>query len=59
MISLICGIYLNMIQMNIFTQQKQIHRSQNQTYGYQSGNMEGSDRSLGLIFCIYTLVYIK
>ena len=31
MISLICGIkFLKMIQMNLFTKQKQPHRSQNQ-----------------------------
>ena len=30
--------------MNLFTKQKQTHRSQNQTYGYQSGNVEGSDK---------------
>ena len=32
------------IQMNSFTKQKQTHRSQNQTYGYQRGNMGGSDK---------------
>ena len=35
MISLICGIY-NMIQMNLFTKQKDRHRKQ--IYGYQRGN---------------------
>ena len=33
-----------MIQMNLFTNQKQTHRSQNQTYGYQRGNVGGSDK---------------
>ena len=32
MISLICGIYKEMIQMNLFTKQK--HRLREQTYGY-------------------------
>ena len=44
MISLIWGIKYRMIQMNVFTKQKQTHRSQNQTYGYQRGNVEGSDK---------------
>ena len=30
--------------MNLFTKQKQTHRSQNQTYGYQRGNVEGNDK---------------
>jgi len=32
------------IQMNLFTTQKQTQRSQNQTCGYQRGNMTGSDK---------------
>ena len=36
MIALICGIE-NMIQMNLFTKQKQAHRHGKQTYGYQRG----------------------
>ena len=35
MTSLICGIQ-KVIQVNLFTIQKQIHRLQKQTYGYQS-----------------------
>ena len=30
--------------MNLSTEQKQTHRSQNETYGYQRGNVEGSDK---------------
>ena len=30
--------------MNLFTKQKQTHRSRNQTYGYQRGNVSGSDK---------------
>ena len=30
-----------MIQMNLFTKNKQIHRSQNQIYGYQGENVCG------------------
>ena len=33
-----------MIQRNLFTKQKLTHRSGNQTYGYQRGNMAGSDK---------------
>ena len=29
-----------MIQMNLFTKQKQTHRHRKQTYGYQSGKGE-------------------
>ena len=41
MISLICGIQ-KMIQMNLFTKQKQTHRHRKQTYGYQRGKVGGS-----------------
>ena len=34
----------DMIQKNLFTKQKQTHRSQNQTYSYQRGNVGGSDK---------------
>ena len=38
-----------MIQMNLFTKQKQTHRHGKQTYGHQSGKgEEGCIRSLGL-----------
>ena len=33
------NLILKMIQMNLFTKQKQIHRFQKQTYGYQRGNV--------------------
>ena len=36
MLSLICGIK-KMIQVNLFTKQKQTHRHRKQTYGYQRG----------------------
>ena len=32
------------IQMNLFTKQKQSHRSRKETYGYQRGNTEGRDK---------------
>ena len=38
MIPLICG-NLKMIQVNLFTKQKQTHRLQKQTYGYQRGKV--------------------
>ena len=40
MISFICGIK-KMIQMNLFTKQKQTHRHRKQIYGYQRGKREG------------------
>ena len=33
-----------MIQMNLFTKQKQTHRHRKQTYGYQSGEGLGGDK---------------
>ena len=39
-ISLICGIS-KMIQMNLFTIQKQTHRHRKQMYGYQRGKRVG------------------
>ena len=40
---LICGIYQEMIQMNLFTKQKQTHRLGERTYGSQRGRMGGRD----------------
>ena len=37
MISLMCGIFKKMIQMNLFTKQKRTYRRRKQTYGYQRG----------------------
>ena len=39
-IILICGIYI-MIQMDLFTKQKQTHRLRKQTYGYQRRKLGG------------------
>ena len=47
-----------MIQMNLFTKQKQSHRLQKQTYGYQSGNV-GGRINYEFAINIYTLLYIK
>ena len=33
------NLILKMVQMNLFTKQKQIYRYQKQTYGYQRGNV--------------------
>ena len=33
-----------MIQMNLFTKQKQTHRLRERTYGYQRGRVGGRDR---------------
>ena len=42
-ISLICG-FEKMIQMNLFTKQKQTHRIRKQIYGYQRGKVGGRDK---------------
>ena len=47
-----------MIEMNLFTEQKQTHRLWKQTSGYQRGNGAGGINSeFGIN--IYTLLYIK
>ena len=33
------GLILKMMQMNLFTKQKQNHRFQKKIYGYQRGNV--------------------
>ena len=33
-----------MVQMNLFTKQKQTHRLRKQMYGYQRGNVQGRDK---------------
>ena len=43
MISLMCGME-KMIQMSLFTKQKQTHRYTKQTYGYQKGQWGGVDK---------------
>ena len=45
-----------MIQINLFTKQKQTHRLRKQTYGYQR---EKWGVKLGGWINIYTLLYIK
>ena len=42
-----------MIQMNLFTKEKQTHRHRKQTYGYQMGKVAGRDKSLGLTYTHY------
>ena len=40
--------------MNLFTKQKQTHRLQKQTYGYQKGKVgEGINEELGLTYTHY------
>ena len=43
MISLVCGIE-RIIQMNLYTKQKQTHKHRKQTYSYQSG--KGGEREV-------------
>ena len=56
---LTCRILKQMIQMNLFTKQKQIHRLENEfmvtTRGYEWG--EGIIREFGVD--MYTLLYLK
>ena len=47
MISLICGILKKMIEMNLFTKQKQTPRHRKQTNGYQRG--KGGKDKLGAL----------
>ena len=58
MISFICKILKKMIQMNLFTKQKQTHRLREQTYGYR-----GEGRGAGIDWEFendtYTLLYLK
>ena len=47
-----------MIQINLFTKQKQTFRYQKQTYDYQKGNVGGGiNQELGMN--IHTVVYIR
>ena len=50
MISLLCGIFKKIVQMNLYTKQKQTHRHRKQTYGCQKGGGMGKGwiGSLGL-----------
>ena len=41
MMSVKCGMKKKMIQMNLFTKQKQTHRHRKQTYRYQRGEAGG------------------
>ena len=44
------------IQMKVFTKQKQTHRLQNETYGYQRGQMgEGWTGGSGLAYAHYCI----
>ena len=46
-----------MIQMNLFTKLKQIHRSWKQTYGYQTGKAGGRDGLGAWDWQMHTSVY--
>ena len=47
-----------MIQMNLFTKQKQTHRLRELTYGYHGGGWGGGiDWEIGID--MYTLLYLK
>ena len=53
MISLIWVILKEMIQMNLFTKQEQIHRLRAGTYDYQQGK-DGGTRKLGNLGSTHT-----
>ena len=57
MISLICRILKKMIQMNLFTKEKQTQGLRKQTYGYQMGRGGGINWEFEIE--IYTLLYSK
>ena len=44
MISLVCGIRKKIMQMNLFTKQKQTCRLRKQIYGYQRGKVGRKDK---------------
>ena len=46
-----------MIQMSLFTKQKQTYRCRKQTYGYQRGNVGGRDRSGAWDAHTHTTIY--
>ena len=50
-----------MIEMNLFTKQKQIHRLREQTYGYQEGRVRGGGEEVvgELGMEMYTLLLLK
>ena len=48
MTSLICEIFFKMVQMNLFTKQKQSHRCRKQTYGYQWEIRGGINWEMGM-----------
>ena len=48
-----------MIQMNLFTKQKETYRYRKQTYSYQRGNMGGGGIYQELEMNIHTLLYIR
>ena len=60
MISILYGIWKEMIQINLFTKQKQIHRLREPTYGsspQQRGQSGVIDWEFGID--MYTLLYLK
>ena len=50
-------LFLKMIQMILFTKQKQTQRLRESTYGCQGQRMRGRDREFGIN--IYKLLYLK
>ena len=56
MILLVCGIK-KMVQMNLFTKQKQSQRHRKQTYSYWGEKREGINQEVGID--MFTLLNIK
>ena len=54
---IVASNFLKMIRINLFTKEKQTHRYQKQTYGYQRGNVVGRNNSRVWI-SIHSQLYI-
>ena len=58
MASLMCGLWKEIIQMNLFVKQKELHWFRAQTLWLQGGSVgEGMVREFGM--AMYTLLYVK
>ena len=51
------NLFKKIIQMNLFTKQKQTQRLREQTYGSQGVKVVGTDLQIGMD--MYTLLYLK
>ena len=56
-ITYMCNVKKKLIQMNLFTKQKQTHRHSKHTYGYQRGKVGGINWEFEI--GINTILYLK